>query len=103
MATKTSIYCTDDLDGTEDAASIEFSLGVYRYSIDLADPNMGRLEEALAPFVAAARPVRSGKNVKAGRSYDPKAVRAWAQSNGYDVGDRGRVSADIIAAYQAAS
>lgn len=30
---------------------------------------------------------------------DPKAVRVWAQANGYKVGDRGRFSHEIINAY----
>lgn len=30
---------------------------------------------------------------------DPKAVRAWAKQNGYAVGERGRIHADVINAY----
>ena len=33
---------------------------------------------------------------------DPKAVRVWALSNGYKVGDRGRFSHEVIQAYIAA-
>ncbi len=31
------------------------------------------------------------------------AVRAWAQANGYNVGDRGRIPASVVAAYEAAN
>jgi hypothetical protein len=30
------------------------------------------------------------------------AVRAWARENGYDIKDRGRVPAELVAKYQAA-
>ncbi|MFG3715828.1 histone-like nucleoid-structuring protein Lsr2 [Micromonospora sp. NPDC047730] len=33
----------------------------------------------------------------------PKEVRAWAKENGHDVGDRGRISKEIKAAFQAAT
>jgi hypothetical protein len=33
----------------------------------------------------------------------PAAVRAWARSNGITVNERGRVSADVLAAYHAAT
>jgi hypothetical protein len=29
-------------------------------------------------------------------------IRAWARSTGYDVSDRGRISADVVHAYEAA-
>jgi uncharacterized coiled-coil protein SlyX len=34
---------------------------------------------------------------------DTVAVRAWARENGYEIKDRGRVPADIVAKYQAAT
>lgn len=33
---------------------------------------------------------------------DTRAVREWAQANGYDVSDRGRVPADVVEAYKQA-
>ena len=29
-------------------------------------------------------------------------IREWARSNGYKVSDRGRISAEVVAAYEAA-
>lgn len=43
----------------------------------------------------------ASNNCKA-KGLDSKAVRAWAKANGYEVKVRGRIHADIIAAYQAA-
>ena len=36
------------------------------------------------------------------KDIDPKAVRVWAQANGFKVGNRGRFSHEVIAAYVAA-
>lgn len=30
---------------------------------------------------------------------DAKAVRAWAKENGYSVGEKGRMSAEVVRAY----
>jgi len=39
----------------------------------------------------------------ASRHYEPKAVRAWAESQGIEVSQRGRVPADLIAKFQEAN
>ena len=65
--------------------------------------------EQMAPYVGHAR--RSGGTRKAGgrRAAAPAAsgptaaeVREWARENGWDVPDRGRVSAEVRSAYDAA-
>jgi hypothetical protein len=40
--------------------------------------------------------------IKVKSKADPKAVRAWAKSNGVTVGDRGRIKPEVFAAYEAA-
>ena len=40
---------------------------------------------------------------KSGAESDTGKVRAWARANGYTVGDRGRIHADILAAYAKAN
>ncbi len=47
---------------------------------------------------AAAPQQRSG----AGRDYDPKAVREWAQSQGLEVPARGRVPGKVLEQFRAA-
>ncbi|WP_308425935.1 histone-like nucleoid-structuring protein Lsr2 [Actinokineospora fastidiosa] len=110
----TIVQLIDDLDGTpgEDIATITFSLDGVDYEIDLAEVNAERLRKSLEEFVTAGR--RTGGRVKrgpaprstaqgAGRSkYETKAIRDWAQANGYEVAGRGRIPANVIEAYQAA-
>ena len=108
MAREIRVILTDDLDGSAATQTVEFSLGGNAYSIDLNDANVAKLEAALKPFIDKAEKVRGGRQgtrrpqAKGSRG-GTTAVRTWARSNGYEVSDRGRVPADIMAAYEAAN
>ena len=100
MATKTVTETICDLDGTVPATeTIVFGLNGKSYTIDLSEAYAQGLRDAFAPYIAVARGPRPAP-VK--RLYDPAAVRRWAISQGAEVSARGRVSAELIAAYQAA-
>ena len=45
---------------------------------------------------------RSTRRAAGKSTTNTRAVRAWANENGLTVSDRGRIPADIIAAYEAA-
>jgi hypothetical protein len=115
MAKKTITILTDDLDGEELPAgsrSTRFALDGVEYEIDLSATNARALADALAPYIAAGRRVGGSTRGTAGsrprarsKSADAErlgAIRAWAQGNGYAVGDRGRIKAEIDEAYDAA-
>ena len=108
MAQKVNIVLVDDLDGSEASSTVSFGLDGTTYEIDLNDKNAGKLRDALAPYLGHARKVsggaRRGRKASGGNlGPSPRLVRDWARSNGYDVSDRGRVPADVIAAYEAAN
>ncbi|GAA2131477.1 Lsr2 family protein [Nocardioides bigeumensis] len=108
MAQKVNIVLVDDLDGSEASETISFGLDGATYEIDLNDKNAGKLRDALAPYLGHARKVtgagrRGRKSSGGGSGPNPKQVRDWARSNGYEVSDRGRVPADVIAAFEAAN
>ena len=117
MAQRTVVQLTDDLDGKPipggRGETIRFSLDRTDYEIDLTDKNAKALREAFATYVSAARRTAGtrsgsrGRNGRAGagaaRDYDPKAVRVWAESQGIEVSQRGRVPADLVAKFQAAN
>jgi len=114
MVKKTITILTDDLDGGELPAgsrSTRFALDGIDYEIDLSADNARVLAEALAPYIAAARRVSSGsgrsstaprQRAKSGDAERIAAIRSWAQGAGYAVGDRGRIKAEIVDAYDAA-
>jgi nucleoid-associated protein Lsr2 len=108
MAQKVNIVLVDDLDGSQAAETVTFALDGTTYEIDLSEQHAKGLREALSPFVGHARKVAGGRRGRKGTTTttnlgpSPRLVRDWARSNGYEVSDRGRVPADVIAAYEAA-
>lgn len=105
MAQRQIVELIDDLDETviEDGGTQTFALNGTAYEIDLTLTNAEKLREALAPFIDAARRVRQAPTQRSasGRSTeDLNAIRQWARENGYTVSDRGRIAADIVAAYR---
>ena len=70
-----------------------------------ARAEVARLSKALDDAKTRLRTLggSSGPGAAKSRSgQDLGAVRTWARANGHDVNDRGRVPADVLAAYQAA-
>src|SRR5690348_13073683 len=107
MARSIAVVVTDDLDGSPGAETVAFSLHGVSYEVDLGHPNRARLADALAPFIASGRRVRSGARRRAaepagGSRVDRAAVRAWARDAGLAVSERSRISADVMSKYEAA-
>jgi len=106
MAQKVQILLVDDLDGGEAEETVRFGLDGVDYEIDLSAKNAGALRDSLAKYVAEARRVgvrrRTGRKTAGGGSTDASTIREWAKANGWQVSDRGRVSAEIREAYAAA-
>lgn len=108
MARIVRVVHTDDIDGTEGANPVEFSIGGDAYTIDLNAENEAAFRALLEPYIAKADKVGRRRSTSGGAGRSAKrsnatAVREWARANGYKVSDRGRVAADIVAAYEAAN
>ena len=105
MAQKVHIVLVDDIDQSDAEETVSFGLDGKQFAIDLNAVNARKLRDALAPYVAHARPVsgRGGRRspAKAGGAAASE-IRAWARENGFDVPDRGRVSAEVREAYASA-
>ena len=111
MAQKVNIVLVDDLDGTEATETVTFGLDGVSYEIDLNDGNAAALREAMSGYVGHARKVSggsrrgrksSGSSGGSSSSSNTKEMREWARSQGMDVSERGRISADVQQAYDAA-
>ena len=109
MAKKVQVLLVDDVDKSSAAdETVSFSLDGVSYEIDLTSKNATKLRDDLAVWIGHAErtggrrsPGRSaGKGT--GRKADLGAVREWARQNGHKVSDRGRISADVQAAYDKA-
>ena len=105
MAKRVQVIHTDDLDGSEAAETIVFSLDGVSYSIDLSTANANKLRDALAPYIAAGQRERTARRTGGKRKAGGTAatdIRAWAVSEGMQVSARGRVSAEVREAYERA-
>jgi nucleoid-associated protein Lsr2 len=106
MAQKVETLLIDDLDGSHAEGTVRFGVDGADYEIDLSASHAQELRDALAPYISAARRTgtssrRSGQ--KNTRPPDPGEVREWARAQGIDVKDRGRVPAELIAKFKAAT
>lgn len=111
MAQSTRTILIDDITGKEiedgSGESIEFSVNGTSYTIDLDSKGAAKFHSTLQFYVEHAtrlgRAPRGGKRMtKRSVDADPAAVRAWAESNGFEVSPRGRIKAEILEAYRAA-
>lgn len=106
MAQRMNIVLEDDIDGGDATETVMFGLDGVTYEIDLSDRNAARLRDSLSKYVASARrsASRSRRSGRRGTSGPSTAqVREWARSAGHQVSDRGRISSEIRAAYEAAN
>jgi hypothetical protein len=111
MAQKIQTLFIDDIDGGEAEGTVKFALDGTEYEIDLSAKHNQELRDALSKYVTHARKL-SGRGTRTpgsrgtsrrSSSIDTTAVRQWAKENGYDIKNRGRVPADLMAKYQAAT
>jgi hypothetical protein len=113
MAKKTTTQLVDDLDGTvlgDDGTTVSFSIDGTDYLIDLGPHHSAALREAFAPYIDAARKAADGRRGPARGSKAPTATsgdaaerseaRVWLRENGHKVGDRGRISAELMALFR---
>src|SRR3954464_14024886 len=103
----------DDLDGSEGAETITYTVNGQDYEIDLSEDNAEKFHDALEPYIQNSRearrpaePARRRDGRRRGDSGngrdDIPQIRAWAEANGYEVSARGRIKKEILDAYDEA-
>jgi hypothetical protein len=107
MAQHVQVVLVDDLDGGKATETVSFALDGVSYEIDLSDKNAGKLRDALASWVGHARRASGRRGAARARSAsrstgDLSAMREWGRKNGFKVSDRGRLSAELQAAFRKA-
>jgi hypothetical protein len=112
MAQEIHTIFIDDIDGGAAEGTVRFALDGTEYEIDLSTAHSEELRSALGKYITHARKAggsahRGGRTAGRGRRADSPQntteIRNWARENGHDIKDRGRVPADLVAKYQAAT
>jgi hypothetical protein len=109
VAQKIQTLFIDDLDGSPADGTVRFALDGTSYEIDLSAEHTQALRGALSRYIDAARPepgtrhpARSRRKPGAGAPASTE-VRDWARSQGIDVKDRGRIPAELVVKFKAAT
>jgi nucleoid-associated protein Lsr2 len=112
MAKKVTVTLVDDFDGAGAAdETVEFGLDGVTYEIDLSTKNAAKLRGDLKQWVEAGRRVGGRRRGRSGSGRgrgaidreQSAAIREWARRNGHNVSTRGRIPADVIEAFHAAT
>lgn len=109
MARQTIVQLIDDLDQSKADETVSFALDGVQYEIDLSANNAAKMRDAFANYVANGRRTsrstavrsssgRRGRGARGDRE-QTQAIREWARRNGHKVGDKGRIPATILEAY----
>jgi len=110
MAQRVQTIFIDDLDASPAEGTVRFGLDGTDYEIDLNAEHARQLRDALARYVSAARriggsarrPSRSARRAQS-NGLNTAEVREWAKAQGIDVKDRGRIPAELLAKFKAAT
>ena len=106
MAQKITVALEDDLDGGPADETVRFGLGSAEYEIDLNKKNARAFRKQLAPFIEHARKAGRGQRrsarTRSSRQHSGD-IRAWAKEQGVAVSERGRISANVVEQYDAAT
>lgn len=116
MAKQVITKMLDDLDGGEADETVHFSLDGVGYSVDLSSKNASELRSFLTRYIEAGERqgrVEVGRHAQLLRSSSHRVtvqntanremnqkIRAWADSHGWQLADRGRIPQHIVDAFE---
>jgi hypothetical protein len=110
VAQKVQTLFIDDIDGSAAEGTVRFELDGTEYEIDLNAEHAQQLRDALAAYMRAGRRVNgsSRRPAHGGRrgtasGLNTAGVREWAKAQGIEVEDRGRVPAELVVKFKAAT
>jgi YHS domain-containing protein len=114
MAKKQIVQFIDDIDGKvlEEFETVRWSLDGKQYEFDTSPKHAQQFRDSLTKYVEASRAVTGRRGARRAaapsgsggtRSKEQtQAIRDWANSNGYEVSNRGRIPIEVVEAFEAA-
>jgi hypothetical protein len=108
MAQRVQVLLLCDIHGGEHPAdeTVTFSVDGTGYELDLCTQHATELRDTFAPYIGAGRRTaaserRSSRRRRRSGSSRATEIREWARGQGIAVSERGRISADVMAKYDA--
>lgn len=100
---RVDIQLEDDLTGGPADETVAFGVGGRYYELDLSARHAADFRHQLAPFVENARPAgaqhsRTPARTAASRERS-REIRAWAEQQGLEISERGRLPGNVIEQY----
>ncbi|SIS04030.1 histone-like nucleoid-structuring protein Lsr2 [Williamsia sterculiae] len=111
MAKKQVVQFIDDLDGKilDEFETVKWSLDGKHYEFDTSPKHAAQFRDSLTRYVEISRSggSRAAKKVQSNGSgtrskEQTQAIRDWANANGIEVSDRGRIPLKVIEAFEEA-
>ncbi len=109
MGKQVTVQIVDDLDGVvlDEYETVKWSLDGKQYEFDTSAKNAEKFRTILAKYRDVSRrsttATRTRGSSNVGRSKEQsQAIRDWANDNGFEVSERGRIRAEVIDAFDAA-
>ena len=103
---KVEVQLEDDLTGGPADETIAFGVDGRDFEIDLNAKHAATFRKQLAAFVDRARPMRAHRPRTTARTTASRersrAIRAWAEEQGFEIADHGRLPANVIKEYERA-
>jgi hypothetical protein len=100
------VQLEDDLTGGPADETVAFGVDGRDYQIDLSTKHAATFRKQAAAFVARARLVTSPRFRETARSAASRErsrlIRAWAERQGYEIAEHGRLPGQVIQEYERA-
>lgn len=103
---RVEVQLEDDLTGGPADETVEFGIDGRTYALDLNARHAAEFRRQMSRFVEHARPVRSrtrGPVRTAASRERSRQIRAWAEEQGLEVAEYGRLPGNIVHQYETES
>lgn len=100
MAREVIVNLIDDIDGSKADLTIKYSFDGVNYEIDLTEDHAEDFRQHMQEWLDISRRVGAANNTARGVNSETAKIREWARGQGIDVPTRGRLSEEVMKAWE---
>lgn len=100
MARETIINLIDDFGDGKADETIKYTFDGANYEIDLTHENADAFRDHMEKYIEVSRKVGVANNISRTGNSESAKIRDWARKAGIEVPSRGRLSEEIVKAYE---